>query len=97
MISVENVSYIKFLFNANSKEPSSFYIIRLTSKPPCVVIWLAFPGGTEGSVRYLELDRMKAKLQHLMIKQHIHWRDPKSTYSSTGHRFRELACTIYGK
>ena len=89
---VENVSYIKFLYcdDSSHKEPSSFYIIRLTSKPPCVVIWLAFPGGTAGSIRYRELDRMKEKLQHLMIKQHIHWRDPKSTYSSSGHRFRAI-------
>ena len=54
------------------------------------MIWLAFPGGTAGSIRYRELDRMKEKLQHLMIKQHIHWRDPKSTYSSSGHRFRAI-------
>ncbi len=84
---MENVSYIKFLYEDDSKEPSSFYVIRVTSKPPCVVLWLAFPGGTDGSLRYREMDRLKAKLSRLNIKQHIHWRDPKSTlFTSSGLR-----------
>ena len=87
---VENLQYIKFLYNEESKDPSSFYIIRVTSKPPCLVIWLAFPGGTAGRIRYRELDRLKAELQQLVIKQHIHWRDPKSTFSTSEHRFRTI-------
>jgi hypothetical protein len=89
---VENVSYIKFLYEDDSshKEPSSFFVLRVTSKPPCVVLWLAFPGGTDGCVRYRELDKLKAKLRRLTIKQHIHWRDPNSTFSSSTHRFRAI-------
>ena len=46
---LENTTFIKFIYETAGDDtppsvPSSFYIIRMTSKPPCVIIWLAFPG-----------------------------------------------------
>lgn len=35
----------------DSEKPVSFYLVRLTHKPPCVLIRIAFLGGTTGSIR----------------------------------------------
>ena len=35
----------------DSEKPVSFYLVRLTHKPPCVLIRIAFLGGTAGSIR----------------------------------------------
>ena len=54
--------------------PSSFIIVRLTSKPPSTVVWLAFPGGTCGRLRYKAVQALGSHLKKLKIKQHISWR-----------------------
>ncbi len=76
---LENTTYIKFLYNTadDPNMPSSFYIIRMTSKPPCVIIWLAFPGGTSGSVRNSVVKEVTQLIHTLKIKQLQTWRDPK--------------------
>ena len=40
-------------FNSGDHDhnPTSFYVIRVTSKPPCVVVWVAFLAGIPGIVR----------------------------------------------
>ena len=48
---LESSSYIRFLRDEKD-HPYSFYVIRVTSKPPCFVVWLAFLGGTPGSLRH---------------------------------------------
>ena len=75
---LENTTFIKFLYNDTEDPsiPSSFYIIRMTSKPPCVIIWLAFPGGTPGSVRNSCVKEVTNLIQTLKIKQLQSWRDP---------------------
>ena len=40
---IENVSYVKILKDEKGR-PDRFYIIRVTYKYPCVIVWLAFPG-----------------------------------------------------
>ena len=47
---LENHSYIG-LVCTDSEKPVSFYLVRLTHKPPCVLIRIAFLGGTTGSIR----------------------------------------------
>lgn len=47
---LENHSYIG-LVCTDSEKPVSFYLVRLTHKPPCVLIRIAFLGGTAGSIR----------------------------------------------
>ncbi len=65
---LENSSYIKILNDSNS-HPSSFYMIRITSKPPCVVLWLAFPGGTPGTLRYAQSELIKKRICELRLEQ----------------------------
>ena len=79
---LENTTYIKFLYNNEEKDeesakvPSSFYIIRMTAKPPCVIIWLAFPGGTSGSIRNRVVKEVTQLISELNIKQLQSWKDP---------------------
>ena len=74
---LENSTYIKFIYpdNDKSQAPSTFYIIHMTSKPPCVIIWLAFPGGTSGSIRHSVVQDIKSMISKLTIKQLQSWRD----------------------
>ena len=71
---LETSSYIRFLRDEKD-QPISFYVIRVTSKPPCFVVWLAFLGGTPGSLRHAIYQELVAKLQALTITQRVCWRD----------------------
>lgn len=72
---VEGQSYVKFLFKEeNDKVPFTFYIIRLTCIPPCVVIWVAFLGGTSGVLRHHEVQNLKQSLSSLTITQSNPWK-----------------------
>jgi hypothetical protein len=51
-LSVNLCSNYLFCYRDAEKPPSSFYIIRVTSKPPCVVINVAFLNGTPGYLRH---------------------------------------------
>lgn len=43
--------------------PSSFYVVRIISKAPCMVLRLGFPIGTPAQAR----NKVNAKLQHIML------------------------------
>lgn len=55
------------------RKPKSFYIIRVGSKPPCVIIWVAFLGGASGILRHRELTELKACLRDLKVVQQRPW------------------------
>ena len=50
-------------------------MIRVTSKPPCVVVWLAFLAGIKGLERYQICRELEEKLKELTITQKVCWRD----------------------
>ena len=50
-------------------------MIRVTSKPPCVVVWLAFLAGIKGLQRYQICRGLEEKLKELTITQKVCWRD----------------------
>ncbi|XP_039297343.1 KICSTOR complex protein SZT2, partial [Nilaparvata lugens] len=64
---IENHSYIKFITPSESydKVQTWFFIIRVTSKPPCVVLHVAFLGNTPGYLRNLAIETLKEKLNEL--------------------------------
>ena len=72
---LENHSYVKFIREENDDPPTSFYVIRVTSKPPCVVVWLAFLAGIPGYVRHQICRELQDKLMELTITQKVSWRD----------------------
>lgn len=49
---VEYHTYVQFIYKEIDKPPVSFSLIRVSCKPPCVVLNIAFAGGTEGIVRH---------------------------------------------
>uniref|UniRef100_T1IR37 A-kinase anchor protein 2 C-terminal domain-containing protein n=1 Tax=Strigamia maritima TaxID=126957 RepID=T1IR37_STRMM len=66
---VENQSYIKFLYNDPGKPPISFYIIRVSSKTPCMSIRLAFLGGASGDIRNEVINKLKEEILSLPFQQ----------------------------
>ena len=65
----------------SGKPPVSFVIVRLTSKSPCAVIWLAFPGGTCGQLRHRAFRALSNYLLSLKIKQ----KEDQRTFSSSNN------------
>lgn len=49
---VEYHTYVHYIHKELDKPPTSFSLIRVSCKPPCVVLNIAFAGGTEGDVRH---------------------------------------------
>ncbi|KAG7166246.1 KICSTOR complex protein SZT2-like 2 [Homarus americanus] len=73
-ILIENDSYIKFLYNEGDGEeqPISFFMVRITSKPPpCLVIRLAFLGGTPGHVRNQLVGHISERIQGLTFPSRV--------------------------
>ncbi|XP_052124949.1 KICSTOR complex protein SZT2 isoform X2 [Frankliniella occidentalis] len=67
---IDNHSYVKFVQGV-PRDPSSswFFLIRATSKPPCVVVQLAFLGGTSAELRYQMVEQLSEKIQQLTFPQ----------------------------
>ncbi|XP_020912267.1 KICSTOR complex protein SZT2 isoform X2 [Exaiptasia diaphana] len=60
---LENHSYIKFIEGENADSPPlSFCLIRVSSRPPCIVIRLAFLGGTPGHTRHAITKELRSNL-----------------------------------
>lgn len=49
---VENHTYVQFIYKEVDKPPVSFSLVRIVCKALCVVLNVAFSGGTEGAVRH---------------------------------------------
>ncbi|KAJ9595166.1 hypothetical protein L9F63_013524, partial [Diploptera punctata] len=73
---IENHSYVKLIHGDAEKPPTSFYIIRVTSKPPCVVINVAFLNGTPGSLRYKIVQQLKDRIAQLTFPQRPSAKEP---------------------
>ncbi len=84
----DNSTYVKFKYDDDEaeqkKQPSSFYIVRLTAQPPCVVLYVAFHGGTPGSIRKSVVGELKTLINQLRIKQVQSWRDPSHNHQCKG-------------
>ncbi|CAM1294268.1 SZT2 (predicted) [Pycnogonum litorale] len=86
---IENHSYIKLIFREKDKPPVSFYIIRVTTKAPCMVIRLAFLGGMSGFERNKVVQDLKDKILSLNFPQRAMSKEPsmpKSTQLRMSHR-----------
>ncbi|CAH1251154.1 Hypp9011 [Branchiostoma lanceolatum] len=67
---VESYCYVKLLFSNKDKPPTSFFVVRVSSKPPCMVVRLAFLGGTPGHIRNEIVTDIKEKLNTLSKRAH---------------------------
>ncbi|KAK7100732.1 hypothetical protein V1264_023626 [Littorina saxatilis] len=76
----ENHSYIKFMERGADKPPAFFCLLRVTSKPPYVILRLAFLGGTPSNRRREEIRQLKLQLSELKFpKRYTQKSEKKST------------------
>ena len=52
-----------------------YYIIQVTSKPPCLVVWVAFLGAIPGSERHRIVSSLRDQLGEITMKQRVTLRD----------------------
>ncbi|XP_057320134.1 KICSTOR complex protein SZT2-like [Microplitis mediator] len=64
---VENHTYVKFIQKETEKPPLSFSVIRINCKALCVVLNVAFAGGTEGVIRHNVVTDLVDKLSKLTL------------------------------
>ncbi|XP_018338951.1 PREDICTED: protein SZT2-like [Trachymyrmex septentrionalis] len=64
---VENHTYVQFIYREAEKPPVSFSLIRINCKALCVVLNIAFAGGTEGVVRHNVVADLVDRLSKLTL------------------------------
>ncbi|XP_043281050.1 KICSTOR complex protein SZT2-like isoform X2 [Venturia canescens] len=64
---VENHTYVQFIYREAEKPPVSFSVIRINCKALCVVLNVAFSGGTEGVVRHNVVVDLLERLSKLTL------------------------------
>ncbi|XP_051567300.1 KICSTOR complex protein SZT2 isoform X3 [Myxocyprinus asiaticus] len=68
---VEGYSYIKLIYSASELPPISFYLVRLISKPPCMVLRLGFPIGTLAHTRNKIVDELREQILQLRFPHRV--------------------------
>ncbi|XP_051929765.1 KICSTOR complex protein SZT2 isoform X2 [Hippocampus zosterae] len=69
---VEGYSYVKLIYSSLEQPPNSFYLVRLISKTPCMVLRLGFPIGTTAHVRNKIVDELREQILKLRFPHRIH-------------------------
>lgn len=64
---VENHTYVQFIHKEADKPPISFSLINISCKALCVVLNVAFAGGTEGLVRHNVINDLLERLSQLTL------------------------------
>ena len=59
------------------KVPSSFVLVRMTPKSPCLVLRLAFLGGTSGHLRHEMVKELREKVAKLRFPKRGSDRDKR--------------------
>jgi hypothetical protein len=81
---VRYINKIIIFCREEEKKPFSFYIIRVTSKPPYVVLRLAFLVGTPGNLRHKTVSVLRQKISELTFPQRLK-EPPRWRFSSSLH------------
>ncbi|TNN77457.1 Protein SZT2 [Liparis tanakae] len=68
---VEGYSYVKLIYSSSDQPPTSFYLVRLISKTPCMVLRLGFPIGTPAHVRNKIVDELRDQILKLRFPQRV--------------------------
>ncbi|XP_051562300.1 KICSTOR complex protein SZT2-like isoform X5 [Myxocyprinus asiaticus] len=68
---VEGYSYIKLIYSASELPPVSFYLVRLISKAPCMVLRLGFPIGTMAHTRNKIVDELREQILRLRFPHRV--------------------------
>ncbi|XP_053286297.1 KICSTOR complex protein SZT2 isoform X1 [Pleuronectes platessa] len=68
---VEGYSYVKLIYSSSDHPPTSFYLVRLISKTPCMVLRLGFPIGTPAHVRNKIVDELREQILKLRFPHRV--------------------------
>ncbi|KAI4828703.1 hypothetical protein KUCAC02_022781 [Chaenocephalus aceratus] len=68
---VEGYSYVKLIYSSSEQPPTSFYLVRLISKTPCMVLRLGFPIGTPAHVRNKIVDELRQQILKLRFPHRV--------------------------
>uniref|UniRef100_A0A8C6RFW5 SZT2 subunit of KICSTOR complex n=1 Tax=Nannospalax galili TaxID=1026970 RepID=A0A8C6RFW5_NANGA len=73
---VEGYSYVKLLSSAPDQPPSSFYMVRIISKTPCMVLRLGFPIGTPAQARHKIVSGLQEEILRLRFPHRVQSKEP---------------------
>ncbi|XP_061894627.1 KICSTOR complex protein SZT2-like isoform X3 [Entelurus aequoreus] len=84
---VEGYSYVKLIYSSPEQPPTSFYLVRLISKTPCMVLRLGFPIGTPAHVRNKIVDELREQILKLRFPHRVQNKEatPKTKRKAAGH------------
>nr|XP_057930082.1 KICSTOR complex protein SZT2 isoform X1 [Doryrhamphus excisus] len=84
---VEGYSYVKLIYSSPDQPPTSFYLVRLISKTPCMVLRLGFPIGTAAHVRNKIVDELREQILKLRFPHRVQNKEatPKTKRKAVGH------------
>ncbi|CAG01160.1 unnamed protein product, partial [Tetraodon nigroviridis] len=68
---VEGYSYVKLISSPADQAPMSFYLVRLISKTPCMVLRLGFPIGTPAHTRNKIVDELREEILKLRFPHRV--------------------------
>ncbi|TRZ02061.1 hypothetical protein DNTS_016329 [Danionella cerebrum] len=68
---VEGYSYVKLIYSASELPPVSFYLVRVISKAPCMVLRLGFPIGTLAHTRNKIVDELREQILRLRFPHRV--------------------------
>ncbi|XP_055020868.1 KICSTOR complex protein SZT2 isoform X3 [Boleophthalmus pectinirostris] len=85
---VEGYSYVKLIYSSPDQPPSSFYLVRLISKAPCMVLRLGFPIGTPAHIRNKIVDKLKEQILKLRFPHRVQSKEatPKTKRKAVVHQ-----------
>ncbi|XP_067324031.1 KICSTOR complex protein SZT2 isoform X1 [Anolis sagrei] len=68
---VEGYSYVKLMRSSEDQPPFSFYVVRIISKAPCMVLRLGFPIGTLAKVRNEIVEELRDRILQLRFPHRV--------------------------
>ncbi|XP_061488640.1 KICSTOR complex protein SZT2 isoform X3 [Rhineura floridana] len=68
---VEGYSYVKLMRSSEDQPPFSFYVVRIISKAPCMVLRLGFPIGTLAKIRNKIVEELRDRILQLRFPHRV--------------------------
>ncbi|XP_042318948.1 KICSTOR complex protein SZT2 isoform X3 [Sceloporus undulatus] len=68
---VEGYSYVKLMRSSEDQPPFSFYVVRIISKAPCMVLRLGFPIGTLAKIRNKIVEELRERILQLRFPHRV--------------------------
>ncbi|XP_077190209.1 KICSTOR complex protein SZT2 isoform X6 [Paroedura picta] len=68
---VEGYSYVKLMRSSEDLLPFSFYVVRIISKAPCMVLRLGFPIGTLAKIRNKIVEELRDRILQLRFPHRV--------------------------